>query len=176
MSSLMPRNIEVKARVANLADLQQRVEAISDSAMEIIPQEDTFFEVPDGRLKLRTIGTDYGQLIFYQRPDAAGPKESDYHIATTSEPQALKDVLTRSLSIRGTVIKERWLYLVGATRIHLDQVEGLGTFMELEVVLHPDQDAAEGHAIASDLLDQLGILRKDLIDGAYIDMLEDRGR
>lgn len=171
----MPRNIEVKARVANLADLQSRVEAISDTTIEIIPQEDTFFQVPDGRLKLRVIAPDYGQLIFYQRPDATGPKASDYHIATTSEPQELKKVLTRSLPVRGTVNKERWLYLVGATRIHLDQVEGLGSFMELEVVLRPDQEAAEGHAIASNLLDQLGILRTDLIDGAYIDMLEDRG-
>jgi len=175
MNSLMPRNIEVKARVANLDDLQHRLEAISDTPLEIIPQEDTFFLVPDGRLKLRVIAPDYGQLIFYQRPDATGPKESDYHIATTSDPQALKDVLTRSLPVRGVVNKERWLYLVGATRIHLDQVEGLGSFMELEVVLEADQDAAEGKTIAFDLLDQLGILRKDLIEGAYIDMLEDRG-
>ncbi len=176
MNSLMPRNIEVKARVANLVELQQRLEVISDSSLEIIPQEDTFFQVPDGRLKLRVITPDYGQLIYYQRPDEIGPKESDYYVATTSDPQALKEVLTRSLPVRGVVNKERWLYLVGATRVHLDQVEGLGSFMELEVVLEPDQDAAEGETIAFDLLDQLGILRKDLIEGAYIDMLEDRGK
>ena len=168
----MPRNIEIKARVPDPAALQRRATALTDSPPQLIPQEDTFFNVPKGRLKLRVITPDHGQLIYYQRPDAAGPKQSDYHIALTAEPQTLKNVLARSLGIRGIVRKERWLYLVGPTRIHLDQVEGLGSFMELEVVLQDDQSPAEGQAIAADLMAQLGIQDQDLIEGAYIDLLD----
>jgi len=148
----MARNIEIKARVSDPAALRRRAAALSDTPAELIAQEDTFFHVPQGRLKLRVISPDHGQLIYYQRPDAAGPKQSDYHISITNEPQTLKDILTRSLGVRGVVNKQRWLYLVGPTRIHLDQVEGLGSFMELEVVLQPGQSPAEGQAVAADLI------------------------
>ena len=168
----MARNIEIKARVPDPAALRRRAAALTDTPAELIPQEDTFFRVPLGRLKLRVITPDHGQLIYYQRPDAAGPKQSDYHIAVTAEPQTLKNVLARSLGVRGVVTKQRWLYLVGPTRIHLDQVEGLGSFMELEVVLQADQSPAEGQAIAADLMAQLGIQEQHLIEGAYIDLLE----
>ena len=168
----MARNIEIKARVPDPADLRRRAAALSDTPGELIPQEDTFFHVPQGRLKLRVITPDHGQLIYYQRPDATGPKQSDYHITVTAEPQTLKNVLTHSLGVRGVVFKQRWLYLVGPTRIHLDQVEGLGSFMELEVLLQADQSPAEGQAIAADLMTQLGIQEQHLIEGAYIDLLE----
>jgi len=168
----MARNIEIKARVSDPAALRRRAAALSDTPAELIAQEDTFFHVPQGRLKLRVISPDHGQLIYYQRPDAAGPKQSDYHISITNEPQTLKDILTRSLGVRGVVNKQRWLYLVGPTRIHLDQVEGLGSFMELEVVLQPGQSPVEGQAVAADLMAQLGIQEQHLIEGAYIDLLE----
>ena len=168
----MARNIEIKACVPDPAALRVRAAALTDTPAELISQEDTFFRVPLGRLKLRVITPKHGQLIYYQRPDAAGPKQSDYHIAVTAEPQTLKNVLARSLGVRGVVTKQRWLYLVGPTRIHLDQVEGLGSFMELEVVLEDDQSPAEGQAIAADLMAQLGIQDQHLVEGAYIDLLE----
>lgn len=168
----MARNIEIKARVPDPGALRSRAATLSDTPAELIPQEDTFFHVPQGRLKLRIITPDHGQLIYYQRPDSAGPKQSDYHIAVTVEPETLKNVLARSLGIRGIVSKQRWLYLVGPTRIHLDQVEGLGSFVELEVVLQPHQSADEGQAIAAELIVQLGIQEQHLIEGAYIDLLE----
>ena len=168
----MARNIEIKARVSDPATLRRQASGLSDTPAELILQEDTFFHVPRGRLKLRIISPEHGQLIYYQRPDAAGPKQSDYHISITTEPQTLKDVLARSLGIRGVVNKQRWLYLVGPTRIHLDQVEGLGAFMELEVVLKAGDTLAEGQAIAADLMVQLGIQEQDLIEGSYIDLLE----
>ena len=74
--------------------------------------------------------------------------------------------------MRGVVRKTRYLYLAGQTRIHLDDVEGLGQFMELEVVLRPDQTDAEGQAIAEDLMARLGIRKEDLLEGAYMDLLE----
>jgi predicted adenylyl cyclase CyaB len=74
--------------------------------------------------------------------------------------------------VRGVVRKRRYLYLVGQTRVHLDEVEGLGEFMELEVVLRPEQSDAEGQAIARDLMTRLGIREEDLLEGAYMDLLE----
>ena len=80
--------------------------------------------------------------------NTAGPKRSDYLIVETSDPSTLKATLTAALGVRGVVRKTRRLYLVGQTRVHLDEVEGLGQFMELEVVLRPEQSNAEGQAIA----------------------------
>jgi predicted adenylyl cyclase CyaB len=70
------------------------------------------------------------------------------------------------------VRKKRHLYLVGQTRVHLDEVEGLGEFMELEVVLRPGQSDSEGQSITQDLMILLGVRQEDLLEGAYMDLLE----
>jgi predicted adenylyl cyclase CyaB len=167
----LPSNIEIKARVRNFEEIQSRAEKLSDTPVEVIPQVDTFFVTPQGRLKLRVVG-DHGQLIYYTRPDREGPKRSDYHIARTADPQNLKRVLELAYGVRGVVRKTRYLYLAGQTRIHLDDVEGLGQFMELEVVLEGEQGDAKGQKIAEELMSALGVEAGDLIDGAYMDLLE----
>jgi predicted adenylyl cyclase CyaB len=168
----MPVNIEIKARLRDPEAVRARAEALSDTPVQIIPQEDTFFNVPRGRLKLRELAPDRGQLVYYERPDVAGPKRSDYILAATTEPSALKAALTAALGVRGVVRKRRCLYLAGQTRIHLDEVEDLGTFVELEVVLRPGQTDAEGQAIADGLLAKLGVQEDDLLEGAYMDLIE----
>ena len=170
----MPSNIEIKARVSNFAEIRSRAEKLSDSPVQVIPQEDTFFYTPQGRLKLRIQSEGTGQLIYYTRPDQNGPKRSDYHISLTSDPENLKHLLELAYGIRGTVKKTRYLYLVGQTRVHLDDVEGLGQFMELEVVMRQGQNDSEGRAIAEDLMTSFGVQRSDLIDGAYMDLIEHR--
>jgi predicted adenylyl cyclase CyaB len=167
----MPQNVEIKARVVDLSSLRERVESIADGPAEVIDQEDTFFAVATGRLKLRDFGGGRGELIRYHRPDDSGPKTSEYTIAPTSEPKALKTILTEVLGVLGVVRKRRWLSLVGQTRIHLDRVEGLGDFLELEVVLRPGQSEDEGIAIAEELMGRLGIAEDDLVEVAYIDLL-----
>jgi predicted adenylyl cyclase CyaB len=167
----LPRNIEIKARVGALPRLQATVEALSDTPPEVLDQEDVFFPAPRGRLKLRILGDDSGELILYHREDAPGPRPSRYQIAPTSDPTALQAILTSVLGAIGVVRKRRWLYLIGQTRVHLDRVEGLGEFVELEVVLRPDQSEAEGVAIARGLMDRLGIAEDQLVEGAYIDLL-----
>ena len=167
----MATNIEIKARVRDFQLLQEKAESLSDAPAELIQQEDTFFHTPRGRLKLRQLGPNEGQLIYYERQDSAGPKRSDYYISLTAEPEKLKYVLAASLDIRGVVRKQRWLYWIEHTRIHLDQVEGLGTFMELEVMLQPGQEPEEGALIAAEIMDILGIEQSELIEGAYIDLL-----
>jgi predicted adenylyl cyclase CyaB len=172
----MPANIEIKARVRDFAGLRRTAGELSASAGQVIPQEDTFFNVAHGRLKLRILEPGRGQLIYYERPDQDGPKRSDYHISETADPQDLKRVLELAYGIRGIVRKTRYLYLIGQTRVHLDEVDGLGHFMELEVVLRPDQSDADGQAVAAELMTRLGVAPEDLLEGAYMDMLEHGGR
>jgi predicted adenylyl cyclase CyaB len=168
----MPVNIEIKARVDDVDVLRARAEALSDAPVKVIPQEDIFFNTEKGRLKLRVLAPDEGYLIYYERPDRDGPKRSDYHLAKTNEPENLKTALTLALGVRGVVRKTRYLYIVGQTRIHLDEVEGLGHFMELEVVMREGQSDAEGQAIAEDLMRRLGVREEALIEGAYMDLIE----
>ena len=167
----MPTNVEIKARVRNPARLKSLAEALALTPSQIILQEDTFFQVPRGRLKLRIFAPNSAELIYYEREDGPGPKESRYSLSRTSEPDALKTVLQESLGVQGIVRKQRTLYLVGQTRIHLDEVDGLGSFVELEVVLQAHQSHADGDQIARGLMVKLEIQDSDLVERAYIDLL-----
>jgi predicted adenylyl cyclase CyaB len=168
----LPSNIEIKARARDFAEIRTRAEVLSVTPVEVIRQEDIFFNTPQGRLKLRILSEDRGQLIYYTRPDQEGPKRSDYHISHTSDPASLKRILELAYGIRGVVRKTRYLYLVGQTRVHLDEVEELGQFVELEVVMREGQSDAEGRAIAEGLMTSLGVEKSDLLEGAYMDLLE----
>ena len=136
---------------------------------------DVFFHVPHGRLKLRRIRTgadEEAELIWYQRPDGEGPRTSNYQRVPVPDPDALEAALGGALGVRGRVVKERLLLLTGQTRIHLDRVEGLGDFLELEVVLEPGQEEVEGRAVAAELAAWLGVQEEDLVRVAYMDLLE----
>jgi len=167
----MPRNIEIKATVEDAAALQRRVEAIADQGPTELHQVDTFFRCSTGRLKLREFGNAPGQLIFYRRPNTTGPSESTYFLSPAPDPEALKQLLDTSNGTLGVVNKRRLLFLIGQTRVHLDQVEGLGSFMELEVVLQDHQTTDDGVVITQDLMKQLNIREDQLIDTAYFDLL-----
>ena len=168
----MKRNVEIKATVADLAAVRRVVEGLADSGPMELEQEDTFFVCPRGRLKLRRFaGCSQAELIYYERPERSGPKESRYTVHPTADPEGLRDVLAAAFGIRGVVRKRRTVYLVGPTRVHLDQVEGLGEFVELEVVLRPEQDLMEGEVTARELMAKLGIAQGQLIDRAYLDLL-----
>ncbi len=167
----MARNVEVKARVASIAALEPRVAALADQGPITITQDDTFFPCQAGRLKLRAFSESAGELIFYERSDTAEPKPSRYVIAPTAAPAALREALSRAYGTAGRVRKRRTLYLAGRTRIHLDCVDELGEFLELEVVLASGEDVAPGIAEAEHLLAALGIGAEALIDRAYVDLL-----
>jgi adenylate cyclase len=167
----MARNVEVKARIDSVEALLPRVRLLADGEPTLIAQDDTFFACARGRLKLRDFGDGRGELIAYARADAAGPKLSDYVRAPTTDPAALRDALTRAHGAIGRVRKIRHLLMVGATRIHLDRVEGLGDFLELEVMLRDGQSVDEGDAIAVRLLRELGIDPAQHVAVAYLDLL-----
>ncbi len=168
----MARNVEIKARAGDFRKLMAVAERLSRTSGQLIEQEDTFFHVFKGRLKLRTFSPSEGELVYYEREDQRGPTESRYLIARTADPSALKETLAAALGVRGIVRKRRHLYLVGQTRIHLDEVDGLGHFIELEVVLDPGQDVREGQRIAEHLMAELEIEDDELLDKAYIDLVE----
>ncbi|HXK60477.1 MAG TPA: class IV adenylate cyclase, partial [Acidobacteriota bacterium] len=111
------------------------------------------------------------ELIYYERADQAEARLSSYNISVTHDPSGLLSVLTRALGRRAVVRKHRELYLLGTTRIHLDTVEGLGEFIELEYVMRPEEDEVQGQRVVSELMRQLGISEDDLIDSAYVDLL-----
>ncbi len=167
----MNRNIEIKARLRDLAATEARVAQLATSECVVLRQSDTFFNCPNGRLKLRVFPDGLGELIFYQRSDHTDAKVSNYLIYRTNDPEQLTRTLALSNGIVGEVKKVRHLYLIGQTRVHLDRVEGLGDFLELEVVLTPEQTVEEGQAIAANLMKLIDIREEDLIAGAYLDLL-----
>ena len=171
----MSTNIELKARVKDWERQRQRAIALADGAVVEIDQVDTFFAVPAGRLKLRQLAPDRGELIFYQRPDQAGPKRSEYTVTVTDQPGSLCDTLARALGVSGEVRKRRWLFLSGKfggqTRIHFDEVKGLGQFLELEVMMAPGQPVEDGERVAMEFRAALDIRDEDLIECAYVDLL-----
>lgn len=167
----MPSNVEIKARVDNLDRLRPIAERLTTEPPRIIVQEDIFFACSRGRLKLRIFPDNTGEIIHYVRPDAAEARLSHYEIYRTSTPQVLRRILTSAYGQTVVVKKTRTLYLAGQTRIHLDEVLDLGTFVELEVVLTPGQAAEEGHRIARELMKQLEIQPANLVPCAYADLL-----
>jgi adenylate cyclase class IV len=168
----MARNVEIKARVCELEAIRTRARSLASSPGEVLQQTDTFFAVPSGRLKVREFPDGTGELISYQRSDQRGPKESVYTRYPCQNARALSETLGRVLPVRGIVLKMREVFLVGRTRIHLDQVQNLGSFVELEVVLSDGESAEHAEHVALELLQKLEISETGLLAQAYIDLLE----
>lgn len=168
----MPRNIEIKARIASVGDAITNAAALADQGPFDIAQDDTFFPCDTGRLKLRQFSDTAGELIFYRRADQAGPKTSFYVRSATSEPATLREALTLAYGRAGRVVKHRTLFLAGRTRIHIDEVQGLGAFVELEVVLSDGEATDAGVAEAHALMERLGIAPSQLVETAYVDLLQ----
>ena len=167
----MPRNVEIKARVADLAEVESRLAGLDAAGPVSLEQEDVFYDCTQGRLKLRRLDDGTGELIAYERPDRPGPATSRYVRYPTRDPALLAELLGTALGERGVVRKRRRLFTVGRTRVHLDRIEGLGSFVELEVVLDDEQSEAEGERIARELMKALGIREDQLVDAAYVDLL-----
>jgi adenylate cyclase class IV len=166
------RNIEIKARSSDVAAQERIAARLADRPPVLMEQRDTFFHVPRGRLKLRELSNGTGELIAYERPDSPEPVQATYIRCPASEPHALKAALAAALGVRAVVRKRRTLFLADQARIHLDEVAGLGRFIELEIVLGADQSEAAGRVIAERLMTELGIKPSDLIASAYVDLLE----
>ncbi|HET7315026.1 class IV adenylate cyclase [Salinisphaera sp.] len=169
----MARNVEIKAVCRDRAALRLRIETLAGTPVVELRQDDSFFVCATGRLKLRDFGNGRAELIAYERPDTPEPSLSSYTRSETDDPAGIRATLSRALGCWTRVIKTRQLYMVERTRIHLDQVEGLGDFVELEVVLDAHEQPADGRREAERLMAELGIDARDLCVSAYADMLAD---
>ena len=182
----MPANIEIKAALKNRGQALATAARLADHAPEILHQEDVFYRCEGARLKLRIhrsgdghtneSNAAHGELIRYQRENCAEVRRSSYLIARTGGSSGSRRHLAKTLGVIGTVRKTRTLFLVGQTRVHIDQVEGLGDFLELEVVLREGQREEEAKQIANALLAEFGITSNEHIAVAYIDLLASASR
>ena len=166
------RNLELKARHADLGAARNAVSVIGNiraGGVEI--QVDTYFHVPQGRLKLREINEESATLIFYERSNRAEARICNYQLVPVLDAGALKAALAAALGVRGVVRKRREVYFWHNVRIHLDEVAGLGTFVELEAVLGPDEDENRAQERLEHLCELMGIADVDLLGQSNADLL-----
>jgi predicted adenylyl cyclase CyaB len=162
------RNLEFKARIDDPKPLMRRARAFGFDLWGDLRQTDTYFEVPHGRLKLRETAGHQAELIFYHRDEEGSNRASDYEIAHSAEPDALRELLTHALGVLAVVKKRRTLLSLDASRIHLDNVEGLGQFLEFEVIVDGDEDVAKQSI--DWLIHELGFEWGDCIRASYLDL------
>jgi adenylate cyclase, class 2 len=164
-------NVEIKARCADLSATARAVAAAGAVHESDLDQCDTYFEVRSGRLKLRRESGRHDALIFYRRPDDNAPKLSRYELIPIAPAARIGDLLEQALGIKTVVRKRRQLWRLDNIRIHLDEVEGLGSFIEFEVEVLPGCDVSGCRAQAEGLLGRLGISESDLLAGSYSDLM-----
>jgi adenylate cyclase class IV len=167
-------NIEIKAPLSSADSMARKAETLGAVKQGLLRQSDTFFNVPIGYLKLREIEGRGAELIAYTREGGSGPRASDYVVAAISDGKGICEVLTRSLGLRGRVEKERTLYLWKHTRIHLDDVSGLGLFLELETVMD-GIDRGEAEEEAWSIIRALDLDPGTFLDVPYLELLETGG-
>ncbi|MGH7496657.1 MAG: class IV adenylate cyclase [bacterium] len=184
-------NFEFKARVEDFAPVRQVLHERRAHFASVLLQADTYFRAPNGRLKLRemrrdsamanTAGSSF-QLIFYRRANEADVKRSDYSIVPLEHAEELREILAAAFGVHAVIRKRRELFLLGYEgaaadengihiRIHLDHVEELGGFVEVEALAGRSVSSAQAEKEAQTLLEQFGILPKDLMTGSYSDLL-----
>jgi len=161
-------NLEIKAPVRDPAAFRARVESLATEMVGVDEQVDTYFRVPRGRLKLRESSLAGAQLIPYRRPDAEGARRADYQVIPVADGAGLKALLAEMLGVHRVVRKRRAIWLHENVRIHLDAVEGLGDFMELEAVFDgAAASEAEQERRVAGLMAALGVREDELVATSY---------
>ncbi len=168
----MRANLEIKAPCADLDAARVRAREVATEWVGLERQVDTYFVTRSGRLKLRESSASGASLIPYRRPDASGPRRSDYQVIAIEDPAGTKALLTELLGVHRIVAKDREIALYHNVRIHLDRVDGLGCFVELEAVFDGSPEAERAQQEKVDFLMQtLGIDADALVPGSYEGML-----
>lgn len=170
----MGRNLELKARDR---DPSRSLAVCRDLGTEdegTLMQRDTYFAVPQGRLKLREEPGVPATLIAYERPDLPGSKESRYHLVEVPDPDSMRAALASVLGITVVVSKSRRLFIHGNVRIHLDRVKDLGDFIEFEAVAGEGTDPGEFVDRLDSLRERFAIRDEDLLRESYSDLLPER--
>lgn len=170
------RNLELKAGDASPEATLEACRRLGAVDCGVLWQRDTYFNATHGRLKLREQRPGRTQLIHYHRADVPQQRESRYRILEVADVEGLRTVLTESLGIRAIVTKRRRLFLWRSVRIHLDDVEGLGAFVELEAVARPESDLESEHQLIDELRAQLTITDQRLLSESYSEQVAGAGK
>jgi predicted adenylyl cyclase CyaB len=164
-------NVEIKARCGKIDQARDSLLAAGAVLRGIDNQKDTYFVCPHGRLKLRQ-GNIENALIFYRRANQAGPKDSQVNLVDVHNGAQLEDVLEAALGVLKVVEKKREIYFIGNVKFHIDEVPGLGNFVEIEAI---DLDGSLGreHLLhqCNEYCTMLDIDASDLVQGSYSDMV-----
>lgn len=165
-------NVELKARCADHTRLRHLAAEAGAVFSQMLTQTDTYFRVPHGRLKLREMPPAPAELIHYHRPDIAAARTSEYSIVKIHDTAGVRAMLAAALGIRCVVKKRRELLLWRNVRIHLDIVENLGEFLELESVVGPDCDPELAARNLHELSALLRLSPADQIPAGYADLID----
>jgi adenylate cyclase class IV len=161
----------MKCRHPDLAAAREAARRLGAEPAGVHIQVDTYFHAAHGRLKLRETEGRPAMLIWYDRSERSEARGSDYHLTPVSDPASMKAVLALALGLRGQVQKRRELHLWHNVRIHLDEVTGVGTLVELEAVLSGRDNEATSLGRLDRLCEALGIRPEDILPGSNADLL-----
>jgi len=165
----MPVNIEIKARCSNPAEASAMLQKLGAVSKGIDHQVDTYFKVDDGRLKLRE-GNIENNLIYYKRDNQDGPKKSDVILYPAGQQPGLKQILTETLGVRIVVDKKREIFFIDNVKFHVDNVENLGSFIEIEAI-GEDDDEEKLDEQCKHYMRVMNILEEHLVSVSYSDLL-----
>jgi predicted adenylyl cyclase CyaB len=168
------RNLELKARDPDPVRSASTCFALQAKDEGFKEQRDTYFEVRRGRLKLREEVGMAAELIAYERPDDPRWRESKYRIVEVTDAAEIKAALSDTLGVKAIVAKRRHLFRLEGATIHLDEVEGIGSFIEFELAASPKSDLAPQHIKLESLRTAFEILDRDLVAGSYSDLVSAR--
>jgi len=170
---VMGKNVELKARVRDLAEARKIAALLGARYMGLQEQVDTYFRASQGRLKLRQINGLQAELIWYDRADKPQARKSVYHQAPVANPETQKTVLAAALGVETVVQKRREIFLWQNVRIHLDQLPALGNFLEFEAAVQSDEDESAAHAQLAQLAQMFCIPPEDLLPRSYRELVRE---
>jgi predicted adenylyl cyclase CyaB len=163
------RNLEFKARLRDTNAALAKARSLGAELWGDLRQTDTYFGAPRGRLKLRQTAGFQAELIYYERNEDARQRQSDYFVTHLPDAASALQALSAALGVMAVVRKKRTLILLDSIRIHFDNVEGLGQFLEVEVPVKDDEAAAAGRI--DSLIAGLGLSWDDCIRRSYVDLV-----
>lgn len=165
-------NIEIKAHCSQPEQAEKYLLQVGARFAGLDTQEDVYFQVPEGRLKLRR-GPIENNLIFYRRNNQEGPKTSEFILHPVQDSSSLQSILSQALGVKVIVKKNRKIFFLDHTKFHIDEVPGLGHFIEIEVsnLHHPDLEETQMQHDCREFMHALGIKEEDLVAVSYSDML-----
>ena len=173
--------MELKAKVTNLDAVRKRLFSMDARRIGIFRQIDTYFAVPEGRLKIREVeSSKRTKLVYYERKNIAGPKRSDVFILEIQEPRVIKNLLQQILKTKVVVEKNREIFRCQGAKfglkqrcvqIHLDDVKNLGTFVEFEM-RSSERTENKDRETLKNLMDKLGMKTSQLERYSYSDLMQ----